>query len=122
MALESTLIEPFIVEASKFRRQPTKGPDEFELRDDDVNYQAEARLPDKLESFLGFMLHFSQRISRPSKVRVQLVAAIRRERKVTDSPGDIERAMYQVTARPHMARPWHNDIAETHVCSGLIER
>ena len=54
MALELKLIEPLIVEAAKFRGQPTEGPNQPELHGHEVNNEAEARVPGKLEAVLGF--------------------------------------------------------------------
>ena len=85
-----------------------------------VNDEAEPRLLCKLETLLGFTLRFCQRISRCEKIRVQIVAAVRGKREVAGLVRDIERATYQITARPNVPRPWHDEIAERHVCSGLI--
>ena len=68
MALEFKLIKPFIVEAAKFRGQPTERPDKSELPDDNVNDEAEPRFLDKRQSVLGFRLHLGQRIARCQKV------------------------------------------------------
>ena len=84
MALESKLIELPIVEGAEFRRQAAERPDKPELRGDDVNDETEPRLLRKRETMLGFTLHLSERISRREKVRVQVVAAIRRKSEVTD--------------------------------------
>ena len=67
MALELKLIKPLIVEAAKFRGQPTEGPDKSELRGDDVNDEAEPRLLGKRETVLGFRLHLGKRISHCKK-------------------------------------------------------
>src|SRR5258708_3099019 len=74
----------------------------------------------KFETSLGFTLRFGQRISRCEKICIQVVAAICPEREVADSICDIERATYQFTTRPNVPGPWHNEIAECHVCSRLV--
>ena len=73
MVLNSKLIKRVIVEAAEFRSQPTEGPDESELRSDDVNDEAEPRLLRKREALLGFPLHLGERISRCKKFVIKLV-------------------------------------------------
>ena len=76
----------------------------------------------KLEAILGFTLHLSERISRREKVRVQVVAAVRRKGEVTDLVRGIERATHQIAASPDMSRPRHDDISERHIGSSLEAR
>src|SRR5215831_19078863 len=122
MLLESTLIERLIVEAAKFRGQPTEGPDQLDLCGDEVHNEAEARSPGKLETFLGFRLHLGKRISHRQKVRDQLVPAISGKCQVTDPVGGIEGATYQIPSAQGMFRRRHDEISERHVCSSLITR
>jgi hypothetical protein len=117
---EAAFIELLLVKTSECRRQTTKRPDQLELRSNDRNDEAESRLMCKLETLLGFTLRFGQRISRCEKICIQVVAAICPEREVAGSIRDIERATYQITTRPNVPRPWHNEIAERHVCFSLI--
>ena len=88
-----------------FGVNPRKRPDQPELRGDEVNNEAEARIPGKLETVLGFRLHLGKRISHCQKVRDQLVAAISGKCKVTDSVGGIEGATYQIAAGPDVSSP-----------------
>ena len=74
----------------------------------------------KLETLLGLTLRFGQRISRCEKICIQIVAAICPEREVADSIRDIEGAAYQITTRPNVPRPWHNETSECHVGSSPI--
>src|SRR4029077_13985756 len=120
VAFEATLIELLIVEAPKCRGQTTKGTDQSGLRGNDVDDEAESRIQCKVETLLGFTLRLSQRISRREKVRVQVIAAVRGKREVTGLARGIEGATYQVTARPDVPRPRHDEIAEAHICPGLI--
>src|SRR5439155_7753915 len=119
MALEPKLIEPIIVKGAEFRRQTTEGPDKPELRGDDVNDETEPSLLRKLEAILGFTLRLNKRISHGEKVRVQVDWSISRKREVTDFVRGIEGATNQIAASPDMFRPWHDDIAETHIGTGL---
>src|SRR6266540_1630162 len=119
MALEPKLIEPLIVKGAEFRRQATEGPDKPELRGDDVNDETEPSLLRKLEAILGFTLRLNRRISHGEKVRVQVDWTISRKREVTDFVRGIEGATNQIAASPDMFRPWHDDIAETHIGTGL---
>src|SRR4051794_13900579 len=122
MALEFKLIEYLIVEAAKFRGQPTEGSDEPDLNDYDVNYEPEPGLLDKRERILGFRLYLGKGISHGQKVRDQLAAAISRILKITDSVGGIEGTPYQIASAQRVFRPWQNDISERHVSSGLVAR
>src|ERR1700752_3935748 len=122
MTLEPKLIEPLIVKGAECRLQATKGPDEPELGGDDANDQSEPSLLRELEAILGFTLHLGERISRREKVRVQVVAAIRREGEVTDFVRGVEGATHQIAASPDMFRPWHDDISERHIGTGLEAR
>ena len=119
MALEPKLVEPLIVERTECRRQATEGPDERQLRGDDVNDETEPRLLRKLQAILGFTLHVSERIAGDEKVRVQVVAAIRRKGEVADFVRGIEGATHQIAVDPDMSRPLHDDISERHIGPGL---
>src|SRR5690242_21692329 len=96
MALELKLIKPVVIEAAKFQGQPTEHSDDLDLCGDDVNNEAEARSPGKLEAVLGFRLYLGKLISHCQKVRDQLVPAISRERKITNSVGGVEGAADQI--------------------------
>jgi hypothetical protein len=120
VAFEAALIELLIVKTAKCRGQTTKGPDQSELRSNDVDDETESRMLSKVETLLGFTLRLRQRISRREKVRVQVIAAVGGKREVTGLARGIEGATYQVTARPDVPRPRHNEIAEAHICPGLI--
>src|SRR3981189_2823168 len=115
MALEPTLIEPPIVEGAECRRRAAEGPDQSELRSDDVDDETEPRTLRELEAMLGLTLRVDERISGREKVRVQVVAAIRRKSEVTDVVRGIEGATHQVAADPDVPRPRHDDISERHV-------
>src|SRR5215471_3118081 len=119
MALELQFIEVFIVEGSEFRRRTTKGVDKAELRRDDVNSEAKPRLLRKLESILGLTLHLHERIACRQKVRVQVHAAVCREREVADFIRGLEPAAYQITTSPDMFRPRHDVTSEHHRSLGL---
>ena len=120
MAFEAAFIELLTVERSECRCQATKRPDQLELRGDDLDDEAEPRLLRKLEAPFGLTLRACQRISSCEKIRVQIVAAVRGKREVAGLVRDIERAAHQVTAGAHVPRPWHDEIAERHVGSGLV--
>src|SRR5882724_1373028 len=122
MALELKLIEPLIVEGAECRRQATERPDQPALRGDDVNDETEPSLLRKLEAILGFTLHLNERISRREKVRVQVVAAISRKGEVADFVRGIESATHQIAASLDMSCPWHDDISERHIGTGLEAR
>src|SRR5215467_1833729 len=122
MVLEAAFIESLIIEAAKFRGQPTKSPDKSDLHDDDVDYESETGFLDKRETFLGFQLHLGKGISHCQKVRDQLAAAIRGKCKVTDPMGSIEVASYQIPSIQYMFRPRHDETSETHIGSSLITR
>jgi len=79
MPLEPNLIKLPVVKGAEFRRQATEGPDKPKLCGDEVNDVTEPGLLGKLEAILGFTLHLNQRISSRQKVRVQVVAAVRRK-------------------------------------------
>src|SRR5216683_2041842 len=119
MTLEPKLIEPLIVEGAEFRRQATEGPDKPELRGDDVNDETEPSLLRKLEPILGFTLRFNEWISHGEKVRVQVDWTISRKREITNFVRCIDGATHQIAAGPNMFRPWHDDISERHICTGL---
>src|SRR5882724_5474143 len=122
MALELKLVEPLIVEGAEFRRQATEGPVKPELRGDDVNHETEPGLLRKLEAVLGFTLYLNERIPRREKVRVQVVAAKSRKGQVTDLVRGIEGATHQIAASTDMFRPWHDNISERHIRTGLVAR
>src|SRR5713226_6869165 len=120
MVLEAEFVELLTVERSERRCQATKRPDQLELRGDDLDDEAEPRLLRKLEAPFGLTLRVCQRISSSEKIRVQVVAAVRGKREVAGLVRDIERAAHQLTAGANVPRPWHDEIAERHVGSGLI--
>jgi hypothetical protein len=120
MALESEFIKLSIVEATKCRGQAKKSADQPKLRNDEVNHKAEARFSRKRENMLCFLMHLSERISHGQEVRDQLVAAISRKGKITDTVGGIEGATHQRATFPGMPRPWQDDISKTHIGSCLI--
>src|SRR5690348_4959059 len=119
MALEPNLLELLIVEAAEVRRQATEGPDKPELRGDDVNDEAEPSLLRKLKAILGLTLRLNEWISHGEKVRIQVDWTISSKRKVTDFVRGIEGAAHQIAAGPDMFRPWHDDISERHISTGL---
>ncbi|HEX5765368.1 MAG TPA: hypothetical protein VFY27_07355, partial [Woeseiaceae bacterium] len=90
VALKSTFIKPFIVEAAECRSQPTQRSDNLDLRSDEVDHEAEARSPGKLETILGFRLYIAKPISHCQEIRDQLVPAICRERKITNPVRGVE--------------------------------
>src|SRR3954468_9407964 len=114
MALESTLIELPIVKVAECHRQSTEGPDQTELRGDDVDDETEPGLLRKLETTLGFTLRLNERVSRREKIRVQVNAAVRRKREVAYLVSGLERAPHQIASSPDMFRPRHDDIPEAH--------
>ena len=120
VVFEAAFIELFLVKTSECRRQTTKRPDQLELRGNDCNDEAESRFMCKLETLLGFNLRFRQRISRCEQTCIQVVAAICPEREVAGSIRDIERATYEITTRPNVLRPWHDEAAKCHVRSSPI--
>ena len=63
MTLEPDLIKSLIVKGAELRRQTTKGPDQSNLRGDEVNDVTKPGLLGKLKAMLGFTLNLSQRIS-----------------------------------------------------------
>ena len=109
MALDPKLIKLLIVKGAEIRRQAAERPDEPELRGDGVNDETEPHLLRKLEAMLGFALHLVERIARREKVRVQVVAAIRRKSEIADLVCGLERATHQIAASPDMSRPWHDE-------------
>src|SRR5215813_1627624 len=119
MALELQFIKVFIVEGSEFRRRTTKGADKAELCRDDGNREAKPRLPRKLESILGLTLYLHERISCRQKIRVQVHAAVCREREVADFVRSLEPTTYQITTSPDMFRPRHDVTSEYHISFGL---
>src|SRR5579863_3959512 len=119
MMLEPKLIETLIVEGAEYCRQATEGPDKPELRGDDVNDETEPSLLRKLEPVLGFTLRLNEWVSHSEKVRVQVDWTISRKREVADFARCINGAKHQIAARPNVFRPWHHDISERHVCTGL---
>ena len=120
VVFEAAFIELLLVKTSECRRQTTKRPDQLELRSNDRNDEAESRLLRKLETLLGFTLRFGQRISRCEKICIQVIAAVRGKREVAGLVRGIERTTHQVTARPDVPRPRHDEIAEGHIRAGLI--
>src|SRR5258707_3281678 len=69
---------------------------------------------------LGFALHVNQRISDGKKVRVQVVAAVSRKRKVADFAGSVEGAAYQIPAVLDVLSPRHDKVPEGHVGTRLV--
>src|SRR5260370_7641016 len=77
-AFEQVFIEPLIAEGAECRRQATEGPDQSELRSDDVNEKTQLRRLRILEAVLGFPLHFRERTTRSQKARDHLMLAFDR--------------------------------------------
>src|ERR1700692_1816148 len=100
MALEPKLIKLPMVKRAEFRRQATKGPDQPELRGDDVNDETKTSLLGKLEAILGFTLHLDERIARRQKIGVQVVTTVSGISKVTNFFCALESATDEVTASP----------------------
>ena len=100
-------------------RQATEGPDKPKLGGDEVNDVTEPGLLGKLQTILGFTLHLNQRISSCQKVRVQVVAAVRRKSEVAGLVRDLESETQQITANPEMFRPGHDIVSETCIGPGL---
>lgn len=63
--VEPALVEVVIVEGAEIRQEPPERPDEPELSGDEVDDEAELRLPRELEGPLGLSLHLVERISLP---------------------------------------------------------
>ena len=64
-ALDPTLVELLHRRSEpNVARQAAQRPDEPELRGDDVDDEAEPRLPRKREAMLGLALHLGERIAR----------------------------------------------------------
>src|SRR5262249_47726954 len=108
-----------IIKGTEFRRQATERPDKPELCGDDVNDETEPGLLRKLEAILSFTLHLDERISRRQKVRVQVVAAVRRTTEVADLVRGLKRLMYQASTSLHMFGPWHDVTSKSQRGSGL---
>src|SRR5262245_13241257 len=119
MAFEPHLIKLLIVETSEVRRQSPRAPDKSKLGNDGVDDETEPSLSGKLETILGFALGLIERISHRQQVRVQYVAAVRREIEVADLVPNLERATHQIAARADMFRPWHDETCEAHISRGL---
>src|SRR5436309_13648662 len=120
MAFEAAFIELLTVERSECRCQATKRPDQLELRGDDLDDEAEPRLPRKLEAPFGLTLRACQRISSCEKIRVQIAAAVRGKREGAGPVRDIERAAHKRTAGAHVPGPWQDEVGERRVGPGLI--
>src|SRR5580704_11570485 len=119
MPLETNFIKLPVVKEAEFRRQATEGPDKPKLCGDEVNDVTEPGLLGKREAILGFTLHLNQRISSRQKVRVQVVAAVRRKSEVAGLVRGLESATQQITASPEMFRPWHDVVSEARIGPGL---
>ena len=87
MALDPSLIKLVVVEAAKFRRHAAQRSDQAELWSDEVCDESKPRLLRERETTVGFAFHLSKRIARREKVRVQLVATVRRVDEITDLVG-----------------------------------
>src|SRR5215467_2677997 len=120
MALKSKLIESFVVEAAKLRRQTTERSDQSKLSGDLVNDQTEPNLLCELEAILGFTLHLRERISCREKIGDQVIATVGRKGKIANAVGRIEGPTHQIAAGLHMLCPGDDDIAERHIGPCLI--
>ena len=89
------------------------------LRADDVNDIAESSLSGKFKAILGYTLCLNQRISGRKKIRVEVVEAVRCNGEVAHSNRGIKRSPRQLTASPEMFRPWHDELSEPQIGSGL---
>src|SRR5262249_6768660 len=117
--LESKLIKLPVVKAAELRRRATECSDKTELRYDDVNDETKSGLLRKHESILGFTLHIDEGVSGRQKVRVHVVAAVRRKTEIADPVRGLERPTHHVKARSDMFRPGHHVASETHIGPGL---
>src|SRR5215467_7306354 len=119
MLFKSKLIECRIVKGAKLRGQAAQCPDKSDLRTDVINDETKPKIWRKRETFLGFTLHFNERISRREKIRDQMVTAIGRKGKVADFVRGIEGPTHQVAAGLNMPRPGYDHISEAQVRSSL---
>jgi hypothetical protein len=103
--LHAKLVELLIIKVTEFRGQSAERPNEPELCGDEINGTTEPDLLRKCETALGFTLHLIERIARREKVRVKVAAAVPSKSEVTRVVRRLERAMYQIAARPNMFRP-----------------
>src|SRR4030081_364887 len=101
------------------RRGAAERLNEPKLRSDEVNGKTEPHPLRKREATLGLGLHLIERIARREKVRVHVVAAVRRKNEVTGLVRGLKRAAHHIAASPDMPRPWQDDISKVHVGPGL---
>ncbi len=120
MALKRSLIKLFVVKRTKFTGQSPEGPDQLEVRPDDVNHESDPCCLCELNSFFSFHLRFGEGISYHQKIRDQLREAIGRVCKVTHPVSDTEGMTYQVAAVACMFRRGDNNASETHTSASLI--
>jgi hypothetical protein len=120
MIFELALVEPLIIEGAKFWRQAAQGPDQPELRGDNIDNETKPGLPRKVEPFFGFALRLAERISGCDNIRVQVVAAVSRKGEVADLVCGVEGATHQIPAGLDVPRPGNNKIPEGHIGAGLV--
>jgi hypothetical protein len=120
MVFELAFAEMFIVKRSEFWRQAAQGPDQAELRRDNVDNETKPRLPREVEPIFGFALRIAERFSGCDKIRVQVIAAVSRKGEVADLVCGIERVAHQIPAGSDVPRPGHNKIPKGHVGTGLV--
>ena len=104
-AFDVKLVELPVVEAAEGGRQAAQHPDQRDLRGDEVDDEAEARLLGEGEAPFGFRLHFRQRLAGEQQVRVQILAGVGAIGEVADPVRRFERAAYQIAADPNVLRP-----------------
>src|SRR6266850_1759009 len=118
MLLEAALVEIRVVEATKFRRQPTEHPDEPELPGDAIASETEPHLSREFEAVLGLSLDFTERISGSETVRDQVDAAVGCIRKVTGILGRVEGPPQEGATRRQGLRPVSDVHGEDQVDAG----
>jgi hypothetical protein len=119
MGFGAKFIELPVVKAAERRRQATEHPDQREPRGDDVDDKAEPHLPGVREAVFGFALHLVQRLAGEEQVRVQIVARVGSIREVSDPVRRFESAAQQITARPHVFHPGHDENREAKISARL---
>src|ERR1700722_15264298 len=107
MALELNFPKLGIVKRAEYGRQAAEGANQPELGRDDVVDETKPRFLCKVEAILCFVLHIAERVSGRDKIRVQIVAAIRRKSEVTNFVRGIEGTTHQIATSPDMPRPRH---------------
>src|SRR5690242_14953272 len=120
MPLELKLVKLLVVKGAEFRSQPTESPDDSDLWKEEVNNEAEPHPLSKRQTFLGFGLDLSERISYCQKIRDQLRAAISGKCKVAHSVGGVEGPTCQLASLQGMSRPRYDHVCERHIGSCLI--